>query len=713
MTQRAYNAPPMCGINAHFRYRSDAPPIDLEEVVRTREAMQSRGPDASGLWQSPDGRVAFGHRRLSIIDTSHRADQPMLTREGDVTIVFNGEIYNYRELRDDLEARGDRFDTTSDTEVLLRLYRSEGAEMIPRLRGMFAFCIWDARRGSMLLTRDAYGIKPLYYADDGRAVRIASQVRALLAGGVPPTRDNAGVAGFLLRGHVPEPFTMYDTIRAVPAGSWMTIGEHGFSDVRRYFSIAEVWREAVQERRQMTREERIEIIRDAVADSVRYHLVSDVPVGAFLSSGRDSSTVVALAAESGTPLRTVTLRFEEYAGTPKDEAPLAEAVAREYGTDHTTYTLSAMDQPSIDGLNSYFVCRAAAQLGWKVALSGTGGDELFGGYTTFRSMPRLIRLVSIFRYLPSAADAFRRAYTRAMPKNPNWSPKTAAGPKYAWSYEGAYLIKRGLFLPYELPSVMGEAAAEDGLSRLRILDRIRQTITPDPGTPFARIATLHARSASARSRLGQHGPFPGDARAAGRSGPPAEDRAGGRGDERARRQGAAVDVTGKAAAGGDHHPAEDRIHAPDPAVARGAAHVGRASVRDARVGFVPCARVILSRGDGEGSPAQLPRDSSLSSQLGMTPPPLRAFVLLLLHRCDRALESDLRVRAVAERLRRRAAAAAERAFQQWDLVAVHVDDFDVAVDEVRTVFLDFDRDAHPRAPKRPDSRSRDGSAICR
>jgi len=496
----------MCGINAHFRYRSDAPPIDLEEIVRTREAMHSRGPDASGLWQSPDGRVAFGHRRLSIIDTSHRADQPMLAREGDVAIVFNGEIYNYRELRDELEVCGDRFVTTSDTEVLLRLYRSYGAEMIPRLRGMFAFCIWDARRGSMLLARDPYGIKPLYYADDGRAVRIASQVRALLAGGgVPATRDNAGVAGFLLRGHLPEPFTMYDTIRAVPAGSWMTIGERGVSDARRYFSIAEVWREAVQQRRPMTREERIGIIRDAVAESVRYHLVSDVPVGAFLSSGRDSSTIVALAAESGPPLRTVTLRFEEYAGTPKDEAPLAEAVAREYGTDHTTYTLSAsdfrselpnalraMDQPSIDGLNSYFVCRAAAQLGWKVALSGTGGDELFGGYTTFRSMPRLIRAVRMFRYLPTAADAFRRAYTRAMPKNPGWSPKTAAGPKYAWSYEGAYLIKRGLFLPYELPSVMGEGAAEDGLSRLRILDRIRQTITPDPLTPFARIATLES-----------------------------------------------------------------------------------------------------------------------------------------------------------------------------------------------------------------------------
>ncbi len=494
----------MCGINAIYAFHPSAPTVDADELTRTREAMRLRGPDAAGQWFSDDRRVGLGHRRLSIIDVADRANQPMRSREGDTAIVFNGEIYNYRELRDQLP--GERFDTTSDTEVLLRLYRREGAAMLPRLRGMFAFCIWDERTRTMFLARDPYGIKPLYYANDGATVRVASQVKALLAGGgVSSARDPGGIAGFLLRGSVPEPFTMYEAIRAVPAGSWMTITSAGPSEPQSFFSLAAVLRDAVHSRSH-SQAERKQIIRDAVTESVRYHLVSDVPVGAFLSSGRDSSTVVALAAESGTPMRAVTLRFAEYVGTRKDEAPLAEVVARHYGTRHTTWTLTgqrfrddlpkaleAMDQPSIDGLNSYFVCKAASELGWKVALSGTGGDELFGGYSTFRIIPRLVRTLGLFRHLPRAARAFEHSYSRVMPRShAKFSPKTAHTLKYAHSYEGAYLMKRGLFLPEELPDLLGDEVAEEGLRRLAILDLIRATITPDPGSPFARVAALEA-----------------------------------------------------------------------------------------------------------------------------------------------------------------------------------------------------------------------------
>ena len=497
----------MCGINAIYAFRPAAALVDSDELTCTREALRMRGPDAAGAWFSDDRRVGLGHRRLSIIDVSDRANQPMLSQDRELAIVFNGEIYNYRELRDELMREGETFETTSDTEVVLRMYRRQGAAMLPRLRGMFALSIWDARSRTMFLARDPYGIKPLYYSNVNGVIRVASQVKAILAGGgVPTTRDPAGIAGFFLRGSVPEPYTLYSAIRAVPAGSWMTVTPSGVSEPQSYFSLAAVLREAVESHRHYSQAERQQIIADAVTESVRYHLVSDVPVGAFLSSGRDSSTIVALAAETGIPLRTVTLRFEEYAGTRNDEAPLAELVAQQYGTQHTTATLTkqafvewlpraleAMDQPSIDGLNSYFVCKAAAELGWKVALSGTGGDELFGGYSTFRSIPSVVRNLTPFKYMPVLADIFERMHNAVMPMhNPRFSPKTALLPKYGHSYEGAYLVKRGLYLPDELPALLGKEMAEEGLRELRILDRFRESMTPDPGSPIARVAAMES-----------------------------------------------------------------------------------------------------------------------------------------------------------------------------------------------------------------------------
>jgi asparagine synthase (glutamine-hydrolysing) len=496
----------MCGINGIVSLGAGAPPIDVDELTRTRDAMRSRGPDAAGVWLSPDGRTGLGHRRLSIIDVSDRANQPMVSSEGDLVLTFNGEIYNFRELKEELERDGETFSTTSDTEVMLRMYRKYGEGMLPRLRGMFAFGIWDAWSRSLFLARDPYGIKPLYYANDGTTFRFASQVKAILAGGaVSMTRDPAGIAGFLLRGHVPEPFTMYEAIRQLPAGSSMTVTGDRVSEPRPYFSIAAVLRDAVNEHRHYSDEERAAIIAEGVRESVRYHLVSDVPVGAFLSSGRDSSTIVALAAETALSLQTVTLRFGEYIGAEKDEAPLAAQVAMQYGTTHSTATVSgdefrrelpralaAMDQPSFDGLNSYFVCKAAAELGWKVALSGTGGDELFGGYTTFRIIPRVVRLFGAFKHTPRAASVFRRLYGRMTSNPARFSPKTAYTLQYCTSYEGAYLMKRGLFLPDEVASIVGKDVAREGLKRLNLLDSIRATITPDPGTPFARVAAMES-----------------------------------------------------------------------------------------------------------------------------------------------------------------------------------------------------------------------------
>jgi asparagine synthase (glutamine-hydrolysing) len=495
----------VCGVNAIFAWSAGAASVDRAELIASRECMRSRGPDAADVWISDDGRVGLGHRRLSIIDLSPAGAQPM-RREQNV-IVFNGEIYNYQDLRRELIARGVAFTSHSDTEVLLRLFEREGEAMLARLRGMFAIAIWDGAHRRMFLARDPYGIKPLYYADEGGTVRVASQVKALIAGGqVSKQFDPAGAAGFFLRGTVPEPFTMYRSVRALPAGSYAWIDANGAGKPQQYFSIAATLRNAVDNAGRYAEEERLEIVHDAIRESVRYHMVADVPVGAFLSSGIDSSAIVAFASESGgNALQTMTLRFEEYRGRDNDEAPLAAAVARAYGVRHTIRDLSraeflaemprifqAMDQPSVDGINSYFISKAAADVGLKVALSGTGGDELFGGYTSFRDIPRWMPITAVLSRVPGLGHSVFRFNAALARRSRHISPKMGEIVRYGASYAGAYFVKRGRFLVSELPAILGEEIAREGLRRLDMLDIIERTVTPDPATPFARVAALES-----------------------------------------------------------------------------------------------------------------------------------------------------------------------------------------------------------------------------
>jgi len=495
----------MCGINGIFAYAAGAPRVSREELLATRECMHARGPDAGDAWLSGDGRVGFGHRRLAIIDLSPGGIQPM--RRGELVIIFNGEIYNYRELRAGLEARGRRFTSESDTEVLLALYEEKQEAMLGELRGMFAIALWDGERRRMLLARDPYGIKPLYVADDGATLRVASQVRALVAGGaVSKQFDPAGAAGFFLRGTVPEPFTMYRAIRLLPAGSYAYVGQQGVGTITPFFSIAATLREAVDARVTFSDEERRALVHDALLESIRYHKVADVPVGAFLSAGIDSTAIVALARESGAAdLQTLTLRFEEYRGRDNDEAPLAELVARQYGVRHAVRDLTlaefkdelpgifaAMDQPTVDGLNSYFISKAAHEFGLKVAMSGTGGDELFGGYTSFRDIPRWMPVTSLLSRVPGLGNGVVRLNAALARRSRHVSPKMGEIVRYGASYAGAYLVKRGRFLASELPALLGSELAEEGLRRLDLLHLIESAVTPDPGNPYARVAALES-----------------------------------------------------------------------------------------------------------------------------------------------------------------------------------------------------------------------------
>jgi asparagine synthase (glutamine-hydrolysing) len=466
----------MCGLVALFAASPAAAPVDPAEARLIRDHMAARGPDGCGLWVAPGGRVALGHRRLSILDLSASGAQPMASDDGRVVIVFNGEVYNFREIAAGLEAEGARFRSGSDTEVVLELYRRHGPDSLSRLRGMFALVLWDERDRRLLAARDGLGIKPLYVAEAGGTVRLASQVKALLAGGRIDTRpDPAGHAGFFLWGHVPEPHTLYRGIRALAPGSWESWDESGAHRTGRFYDLTETIRNGG---RAGNGTETLPDLKDALSQSVAHHLIADVPVGLFLSAGLDSTTLCALAAARAPGrLRTVTLGFAEFEGTPGDEVPLAELAAAHYATDQASVRVRAaefaeardriladMDQPSIDGVNVWFVARAAARLGLKVALSGLGGDELFAGYDTFRKVPRLVALAGPLAAVPGLGSGLRRmsaGLARRLGR-----PKAAGLVEWGGRLPDAYFLRRALFLPWDLPSVMDPEMAKAGLEAL-------------------------------------------------------------------------------------------------------------------------------------------------------------------------------------------------------------------------------------------------------
>jgi asparagine synthase (glutamine-hydrolysing) len=428
----------------------------------------------------------------------------MIGTDGSLVIVFNGEIYNHPELRRDLERQGATFRTTSDTEVLLHLYSHCGAEMVDRLRGMFAFAIWDAKRRGLFLARDPYGIKPLYTANDGWTFRFASQVKALLAGNrVSRDPEPAGLVGFHLFGSVPEPFTLYRDIRALPAGHTQWVDSSGPREPKAFASLAMVL--AGGARRRIPQSEAPELVRAAVLDSVRAHLLADVEVSAFLSAGVDSGALLGLMRDAGQQIRAITLAFDEFQGTEEDESVFAARVAERYAMPHSVRRVSepefvedlpsileAMDQPSIDGVNTWFIAKAAREAGLKVAISGLGGDELLAGYGSFSDLPRWRRRFGPFAAIPGVGRLARTLIDFFAPGFVSKHPKARALFEYSNTWPGAYLLRRGLFLPHELSEIMNPELAREGLRRLKPLELLARSITPDPGTDLRRVCALES-----------------------------------------------------------------------------------------------------------------------------------------------------------------------------------------------------------------------------
>ena len=395
----------MCGI-AGILYADPQHPVDVALLGRMNRAIAHRGPDGEGVWAA-DG-IGLVHRRIAIIDPA-TGQQPMHSSHGALHVVFNGEIYNYRELRRSLESRGHRFRTHSDTEVLLHLYQERGVDMVSALRGMFAIALWDGETRQLLLARDRVGIKPLYVFQDDRCVAFGSELKSLLA--VPfISRDVDPVAleDYLTFGMVQGERSILQGVRRLPPGAIAIVRQDGLSIQQRHY-----WTLRMQPDPHWNEQTATESVRAKIEETVRAHMVSDVPVGAFLSGGMDSGIVVGLASEvAASPMQTFSIGFHEEEFSELDDA---RTTARRFGTNHQEEIVSAgyavslvddlawyFDEPFADpsAVPTYLLSRLASRT-VKVSLSGDGGDEAFGGYTRYRddlkewrartSLPSLVR----------------------------------------------------------------------------------------------------------------------------------------------------------------------------------------------------------------------------------------------------------------------------------------------------------------------------------
>lgn len=402
----------MCGITGYFSVSGHAEGLvnDLSSAV---SCLSHRGPDDSGTWVSPAG-AGLGHRRLSIIDLSPRGHQPMLSRDGRFAIVFNGEIYNYAELRNELRSLGHALDGAGDTEVILAAFQEWGMSTIDRMIGMFAFALWDERERALHLVRDRVGVKPLYYGWDGATLWFGSELKALRAfRHWKPALDHDALCEFLQYGYVSSPRSIYSQVRSVPPGCRVEVRSGATPRVTPYWSLLEHAGHTMD-----GDDDALEAaLENLLEDAFRYRLVADVPVGVFLSGGVDSSVVAAiLSRASSQPLRTFTIGFRDDA---RDESSWARKVAAHLGTQHTEYILEVreavelarnwgalFDEPFADasGLPTLLVSKLA-RADVKVALSADGGDELFMGYSVYDDvLERLESLDRVPAWMKTAAS---------------------------------------------------------------------------------------------------------------------------------------------------------------------------------------------------------------------------------------------------------------------------------------------------------------------
>jgi len=477
----------MCGIAGAMFAEGSRDERDAPRIVSVMvDALSHRGPDGRGVavcsprFGTNGRRVVLGHRRLAILDLSERGAQPMQLPGEPIWITFNGEIYNFKAIRADLEAAGRAFRSDSDTEVVLQGYDEWGLNIVDRLQGMFAIAIWDGRADELYLIRDRLGIKPLYLYEHADGVLFASEIRALLGSGVVPRRLNRGALdNYLAYQTVPCPETLIDGVRMLPPGHLAVCGPQGVTE-RCYWDLLDdrsIAAEAADPA------EAVAHVAELLERSALLHQVSDVPVGIFLSGGIDSSALVALTRKTGSTPRTFSIALP---GTPHDETVFARAIARRFESVHeeipvtaaelrnlTPEALGRVDHPSGDGINTFVISRAVRSAGIKVALSGLGGDEFFGGYPSFDRLEWLSRYGGVWQRSPASIRQMAAAAVRAIGGSVS-SDKAAALLEGDGTLPQTFLVMRQVFSPADrrelLGREVGDAASEAADPYVRLLE---------------------------------------------------------------------------------------------------------------------------------------------------------------------------------------------------------------------------------------------------
>ncbi len=402
----------MCGFIASFGQS-----MSHDEFKEAMEHLKRRGPDAKGVWSNET--VFLGSRRLAIFDLNERSNQPMRSLCSRYFLVFNGSIYNYKALRDYLLDKGVKLKTFSDTEVILELFALEGPKMLQKLKGMFAFVIWDNYEKEAFAARDPYGIKPLYIGLNSNGLILASQVKTLISTKKFNTdKDIYSEFSFENFGYVIEPRTWFKTIKSLKAGHYITIRENKIINDQKWFQTEKIWISADKNDLKLTTKDTLDRIKSALMKTVNKHLVSDVPIGIFLSGGIDSSLLAALISlNTKKKFKAITVLFEDYENTENDETYIAKKVSEKFGLNHHIFRvtkddfyndlpeiLKSMDQPSVDGINTWYASKAASSLKLKVVFSGLGGDEIFFGYDHYKKISFLLNFFNFVKKIPFAKE---------------------------------------------------------------------------------------------------------------------------------------------------------------------------------------------------------------------------------------------------------------------------------------------------------------------